>query len=161
MIITNRVIITFQKMESNMKNLLIKTAIIICIFSFQISAQTYGKLYSKNEADNIYGPVNQSIQVSTTEIMSILTKAPDIVMFSIINSSVVILGSDREFLYSTDKINYDENTIFTVYSKSVIHDLLNEGQSDITYIEQREKVLTITNGETTMEFGVQCPPYCE
>jgi len=30
----------------------------------------------------------------------------------------------------------------------------------VTYIEQRKEVLTITNGDLTLEFSWICPPYC-
>jgi hypothetical protein len=38
--------------------------------------------------------------------------------------------------------------------------LIKQGSSDITTIETRKDVLTLTNGATVLELSMPCPPVC-
>ena len=48
-----------------------------------------------------------------------------------------------------------------MYSVAIVQQLLSDGNNPFTYVEKRQEVLTITNGN--IYFGVftgLCPPYC-
>jgi len=132
----------------------------LTLLSFNLQAQKHGKLYSKIEADVLYGPVITS-NVITAAQLSVLCEGRDILMFRMMGNQYAILGAHREYLLSTELVTYSETDIFTVFSTSVILELLKTGGADNTYIEKRESVLSITNGSTTLEFGTFCPPFCE
>ena len=51
--------------------------------------------------------------------------------------------------------------IFTVYETQKLIELITLGKNDVNFVELRQKVLTITNGLFTIEFGTFCPPICQ
>jgi len=59
-----------------------------------------------------------------------------------------------------DEYSINSRAVFTMYSVSVVQDLLSQGGGSDTYIEQRSSVLTVTYGNYTMEVGTICPPFC-
>lgn len=46
------------------------------------------------------------------------------------------------------------------FSITKVQELITTGTSPVTVIEQRESVLSITNGAVTLEMGAVCPPFC-
>ena len=52
-----------------------------------------GKLYTKAEADQLYGPVKQSISISTSTLTNLAAKTPDYILFNVINNSLYVLNS--------------------------------------------------------------------
>lgn len=126
-------------------------------FGVQIYSQ--GKIISKESADKLFGPVLISVKVPTENLKSLITQSSKVVMFKIINNNVYVLDDKRNVL-SPSGLSVSSSDVFSVYAVSVVQELLNDGGSSVTFVEQREKVLTITNGEDTLEYSFVCPPYC-
>ena len=128
------------------------------------ATKVIGKLYTKADANQIYGKVNTSVTVNTSTILQTMEKSPDYLMFNIINGHLVILNGQRAVLYSTDLsiASVSKSTVFHKFSVSKIKELISTGGNNvITTVELRNNnVLTITNGEETLDLGVVCPPNC-
>jgi len=138
----------------------VKKLILIFIFStITICAQTVGKIYDKDEADSLYGSSVTTLSMSKSLLAAILDETSDYVMFKIDNNRIIILGDDREQLYPGQLI-ISEADVFTMYSKSKVVELLNQGSGTTVYVEQRSTPLTLTYGESTLEEGSLCPPFC-
>ena len=118
-----------------------------------------GKIYSKDEADKLYGAVQQSKGISSPDLASLLGSTKKYLMFKIINNQLVILGDQRVVLYPKG-YKVDDKEVFVVYSIGKIKELLDTGKAVTTTVEQRKDVISINNGEQTMEIGQRCPPFC-
>lgn len=137
---------------------------LFCILASNTFAQEiYGKVFVKEEADKLYGSVLKSYKISALTLSEYLSKTGDYIMFKLgsKDETLAVLSDKRALLFSdrTDK-NISASEVFYAYSKSVVQELLNKGQEGTVYIEQREKVMTVTNGNYTMEIARPCPPYC-
>jgi hypothetical protein len=134
------------------------------VFSSHISsAQTVaGKIFTKEEADNLFGPVVQSVKISASQLQQMLSQTGDYLMFRFEGTSLYILNSKRSALYSSvgSLKSFSAADVMKVYSTSVIKELLNKGQSDTITIEERQSVMSVTDGDYTMEYALGCPPVC-
>jgi len=133
---------------------------LIIISSSIVFAQTIGKIYTKDQADKLYGNVIESVQLSVSEVNSLLNQSQDKIMFSIINKQLVILGDNRKVLSATTQ-NISSSDVFAVCSKSKLLELLNYGDANYVYFEKRASRPTITYGMHTLEDIVFCPPICD
>ena len=82
-------------------------------------------------------------------------------MFRINNGNLVILGDQRNVLYPAGAVvsPQDEMRLFSV---SLVKKILFDGNNTNTNIEIRNNnVLTLTNGNYTLEYSWPCPPSCE
>ena len=71
----------------------------------------------------------------------------------------ILPNNNRNSIYPREKsINAED--VFTLFSVSVVNDLLSNGNHPYVYVEQRSEVLTISYGEYTLELGSICPPFC-
>ncbi|MBU2444505.1 MAG: hypothetical protein KJ666_02885 [Bacteroidetes bacterium] len=118
-----------------------------------------GVIYSKAEADQLYGPVLISKSIDTKILSNVLQKITSYVMFGFKNNNFVITNEYRQVILSNG-ISITDNDVLSFYSKSKVQELLNLGKDNTTFIEQRSEKLTITNGAYTLEFSVMCPPTC-
>ncbi len=144
------------------KNILVLlfTLTVVLISGLEVNAQTVGKIFSKAVADSLYGPVLNSVKISTDSLQKTAALTKNGIMFNIIgNDSLIILGDNRVAL-SQKGLTVPDSVVFKYYSVSVLEKLLKEGGSKETYIEKRKKVLTVTNGVYTMEEARPCPPFC-
>lgn len=132
---------------------------VIFIFSSITFGQTTGKIFTKDEADKLYGDVIVSVQISVSELNSIISQSQNNVMFRIKDKQLVFLGDNRKVLLGTSR-NIDSSDVFAVCSKSKLLELLNYGDDSIIYFEQRTSRPTITFGMHTLEQLGLCPPYC-
>lgn len=139
-----------------MKNLLF-AFFVIALFSMQLYSQ--GKIISKQEADELFGVVLISKEIPTSTLLSITESCVEIIMFKIIENDVYILGDKRKVLLPEGAV-INSSEIFSVYSTSKVKDLLTIGSSSMTFVEKRKDVLTITNGNSTLEYSLLCPPIC-
>jgi hypothetical protein len=119
-----------------------------------------GQLFSKAEADEMFGPVLESKQISTEQLKLLMNKTSNLIMFNIIDGKLSILGDNRNLLFSDEESSYSDSTVFTAYSVSVLNELLGKSTLDIVDIEKRKIILSVTYGESTMEVGGLCPPLC-
>ena len=122
-------------------------------------SQVHGKIFTKSEANQRFGPVLVSVSVPTGDLQGMLNKTGNYIMFKIVNNSVIVLNNNRNVIFPQGKsINAQE--VFSLYSVSVLNDLLSRGDDTVIYVEQRSEVLSITYGGSTMEVGAFCPPFC-
>ena len=132
---------------------------LILILSQLNTAQTIGKIFSKEEADKNYGPVLSSVSITSSELKTLISQSDKYIMFNIKDGKLSILGEGKTLLYPEGfKVNADER--YAVYSKSKVEELLKSGKADVTIIEQRKGVISVTNGLQTLEAASWCPPFC-
>jgi len=123
-------------------------------------AQTIGKIYTKDEADKLYGNVIESVQISASELNSLVSHSQNVIMFSVLNNQLVLLGDNRKMLSMTTQ-NISSSDVFAVCSKSKLLELLNYGDAINVYFEKRLSRPTITYGMHTLEEMAECPPICD
>lgn len=124
-----------------------------------MAQETIGTIFPKEEADLNYGSVLSSVQINSSELLSLIKQPGKYLMFNIKDGSLSILGDGRASLYPAN-FTADTADVYAVYSKSKIEELLNTGRAAVTIIEQRKDVLSLTNGTQTLEVGSWCPPFC-
>jgi hypothetical protein len=83
----------------------------------------------------------------------------NLLMFNIINEKLIILGDERKPLYPEGYV-VPADVIFRVYSKEKVFELLDTGSESNNFVEIRGGIITVTNGDYTLEFGSLCPPWC-
>lgn len=142
----------------NIRTFLLFAALIIN-FSSPVSAQIYGKLYLQEEAEVTYGPVMSYVSIKTADLQQALDKAGNFIMFNFSEDGLIILSEGRKVLFPTG-ISVDADTIFKTFSVSMVRELLLKGQEETTKVENRKNVISLTNGTYTLEFSVDCPPFC-
>ena len=54
----------------------------------------------------------------------------------------------------------ESTDVFSVYSVSVLEELLSQGSNINTQIEMRGNTLCVRNGQKVMDFAPLCPPVC-
>ena len=139
-----------------MKKLLFAFSV-VALMSVNVYSQ--GKILNKEEANKLFGAVLVSKEISTSTLKLLVNQSSKVIMFNIINNDSYILGDNRKVLLPAG-ISVSSSEVFHVYSTSIIQELLNNGNTPVTYIEQRKEVLTITNGDLTLEYALICPPFC-
>ena len=145
-------------MNSFLKSTLFSIFISLVIISTSL-AQTYGQLFAKQEADEKFGLVLQSIDISRSAFESFLTQTSNYIMFKVKDKKAIVLDNKRNVIYP-EGVLINSNDTFTMYSVSVVNELLSKGNEKTVHIEQRSEVLSISSGGFTMEIGALCPPIC-
>ena len=141
------------------KNFFMLLSILFLMTINQSFSQEYGKIFSKNEADKLFGVVYKSQNIKKDVLISALQNTSKVVMFKLENNFLTILGDEREVLFSSGSFT-DKNQVFRLFSKNKVEELLRLGNDDNCFVEDRERVLTVTNGDYTLEVSVPCPPTC-
>ncbi|MBV6419616.1 MAG: hypothetical protein DAHOPDDO_00839 [Ignavibacteriaceae bacterium] len=142
---------------------LLKTTIFTLLVSLIIIpnslAQTYGELFSKQQADEKFGAVIQSVTISRPTFKEFLTQTNNYIMFKVLDNKVIILDAKRNVIFPRGE-TINSTDIFTMFSVSVVNELLSMGNENNIYIEQRSEVISVSSGGFTMEVGTLCPPFC-
>ena len=150
--------------------------IILIIGSSVSSAQgklgTVGKLFNQQEAKVLFGKVIGSLEISASELKNALANAQDYVLISIKNNKVIIRDERKRSLSSENELLNDNDQLY-IFSKSQVEQLLVNAKprktnslslaastNPVVTVERRASVLTLTAGETTLEFAMVCPPMC-
>ncbi|MCB9211018.1 MAG: hypothetical protein H6610_08640 [Ignavibacteriales bacterium] len=141
------------------KNFFMLLSILFLMTINQSFSQEYGKIFSKTEADKLFGVVYKSQNIKKDVLISALQNTSKVVMFKLENNFLTILGDEREVLFSSGSFT-DKNQVFRLFSKSKVEELLRLGNDVNCFVEDRERVLTVTNGDYTLEVSVPCPPTC-
>ncbi|QQS35278.1 MAG: hypothetical protein IPM56_13625 [Ignavibacteriales bacterium] len=138
-----------------------KQFIVICsaIFVLSINVLAQGEIITKEQANDLFGPVLVSVSMDATVLKNLLPQSPEVLMFQIVDNELFILDGKRNVLLPFGG-TMNNTEVFTLYSKTVLQELLTLSTLSSVYIERREAVLTITSGLFTLEFGLKCPPYC-
>ena len=124
-----------------------------------------GKIFTKAEADSLYGPVLIADTIKTEELAKLTTASPKYMLFNLIEGKSFVLNDSRAVLLSNALIVGKALTVsptqaFRVWSTSKVQELIKQGGSDVTTVETRAKALTLTNGATVLEESAICPPLC-
>jgi len=128
-------------------------------YQFSVHAQEDGKILLKTEANQKYGPVIQSFPADNNTLTSLIDKAGNYMMFGISNNELTILGHNKSVLYPKNKpVSKDEK--FEVISVDKVKELMNLGTQDVTIIEYRGNIISLTNGSYTLISKSICPPNC-
>lgn len=133
--------------------------VLFLFFVLSINCFSQGKILSKVDADKLFGPVEISKEISSDQINLFALQTIDKIMFKIINNEIYILDNKRNVLLPIGTI-INSTDVFSVYSVSIVQKLLSDGGSPFSYVEKRNSVLTITNGDFTLEYSGLCPPIC-
>lgn len=136
-----------------MKNVIL----VFVLISINIFSQ--GQILDKVEANKLFGQVEISKEINSETLKQLTLQSFDVIMFKIINNEIYILDNDRNVLLPINS-GVSNTEVFSVYSVSIVQQLIFQGNNPVTYVQKRKDVLTITNGEYTLEYGSLCPPFC-
>ena len=148
-----------------MKNIIKSFLIIAAMLVINSSAAAQGKygvkgkIFHHEQADSLFGKVNQSVQISTDELKGVLAKAKDYVFVTIKNNRAVITNKKRESLIRNGVVPAQDETLH-FFSKSKITELLKGTSSTSVSIELRGTTLTLSTMESTLDLAGICPPLC-
>ncbi len=138
-------------------------AIIVASLSTISNAQSkevkIGKKFTAKEANELFGTVTSSVQISKAELKAAVAKAKKYVYFAIKNNRAMVLSSrtlpltaNAEALKATDKA--------FLLSKTVVEEFLNTSSADYISLETRGELFTVSDGYSTLEMSLPCPPIC-
>ncbi len=131
--------------------------LLLCLFS---SGNAQGVVYSAEEADILYGSVVFSTDVQSILLVKYFNQTEGALMFRIQDGNLIILNNERVQLYP-GTASVSGGDIFRVFSITLIDQIIQNGQHSSTVVELRNNwVISLTNGNYTLEFGQDCPPYC-
>lgn len=122
-------------------------------------SQTIGKIFSKEEANNLFGNVIESVSINKSDLISVLNQTQNYIMFQLNGGELIILGDGRNVLSPIGKI-VSSNEVFALFSKSKVAELVNLGSGYTVIVEKRLNHLTMTFGLFTLEESMWCPPFC-
>lgn len=134
-----------------------KMLFILVLLSVQLFPQ--GKILTKENANQLFGLVLVSREIPTETLKNFTNQSVNVIMFKLMNNDLYILDNHRNALLPLG-VTINSTEVFYVYSTTIIQQLLADGNTPFTYVEKRKDVLTITNGEFTLEYAGLCPPYC-
>ncbi|MGE5435590.1 MAG: hypothetical protein ACM3O3_00055 [Syntrophothermus sp.] len=137
--------------------------ILLVLFLISVSTFTYGqvgKIFSKEQADQLYGPVRYSFKFNNTKMFDFAKWSKKYLMFKIKDNKLTVANDERFVIYP-EGTNQKSTDSFLYYSVSMIDKLIVEGQDSTTSIELRDNgIISITNGSYTLETATLCPPVC-
>lgn len=118
-----------------------------------------GKIYTKEEADKLFGKVIEYVAIDVEKFNSIMAMTETNIMFRVVNETLFILGDDRKVLYPIGS-SVTKEEVFHRASKSVVTELLSQSKDTQVIVEKREEYTTVTYGNYTLEELLGCPPDC-
>ena len=134
-----------------------KLLLFFILLTIQLFSQ--GKILSKENADQLFGPVLMSKEIPTETLKMYTNQSVNVIMFKLMNNDIYILDNNRNALLPLGAtINSSE--VFSMYSIAIVQQLLSDGNNPFTAVEKRKDVLTITNGLFALEYSLLCPPFC-
>ena len=159
-----------------LNTLFVTFTIILMIGSSIISAQgklgIVGKLFTQQEAKVLFGKVIGSVDISADQLKAALANAKEYVLITVKNNNVVLRNEKRKTISEENEL-LDDNDVLYTFSKSQVEKLLagalprkanglsvSASTAPVVTVEVRTSVLTLTAGDTTLEFALPCPPVC-
>lgn len=135
-------------------------ALLLFVFLSCSGTRDIGKVYTENEANQLFGTVIYSSEIPKSLVAELLSNTNKLIMFAIINKTAVVLDNNRKLLYPKEA-EYKDTDVFTAYSISTVKELISKSDAENIIVQQRREVLSVTSGAYTLESGTKCPPYCE
>jgi hypothetical protein len=117
-----------------------------------------GKIITAEEADSLFGTPDKILKFESSALRK-FAESSGYLYFNFSGTDLLIVNNKKEPLYPAEH-KLQGNEIFTIYSSSVVKDLLSQGEYEYVEIQFRKDVLTISNGNYILEYGMLCPPYC-
>ena len=130
---------------------------IVVLFGLELFPQ--GKILSKENADQLFGPVLVSKEIPTETLKMYTNQSYNVIILKLINNDLYILDNNRNALLPLGA-TISSKEVFSMYSIAIVQHLLSDGNNPSTAVEKRKDVLTITNGVFTLEYSTLCPPLC-
>ena len=118
-----------------------------------------GKLFTEAEANELFGPVLEQVEITPAELRASINHQGDYTLFNIIDGELVISNESRTVVTVSNKI--DDRTPMYVYSNSMIDELLAKGEGNKVQVRLHAQVLSIAFGPIILEMGPVCPPFCD
>ncbi len=134
-------------------------AVLLLLFLSCSPTQQFGKIFTKAKADELFGKVIFSTEIPQEIVVDVFNKTEKNIMFGIVKQNAIVLDNNRKLLYPV-KAEFKDTDVFTVYSVSVLKELLSKGKSPNINVEQRKEVLSVSYNDYTLETGNWCPPFC-
>lgn len=122
-------------------------------------AEIIGKVFDKATAEEYYGPVVKSTEISTEKLKEILSKCDEEILIRLNDEVIEILDQNRKPVYPSD-LEISKDDVFHRFSTQVVTEFLAKGSSSVVNVEQRYSVLTATSGSYLLEASRPCPPFC-
>jgi hypothetical protein len=146
-----------------------------------------GKMFGKQEANTLFGKVNNSVSIKVKDLQAALDRTSDYVLIGIKNGRVILRNGNRMPI-SNEFENISSSFILYRFSKSMIQKLLLSASTSTTSnvstlsatsttsdvstlsaassasevtVELRADVLTLSSSSETLEMSLGCPPYCQ
>jgi hypothetical protein len=135
----------------------------------------FGKIFGKEEANQLFGNVVFSVKVKKDIIRAALSRVDKYVLFAIKGKRPLLFNSRRKPLLD-DNVTLDPGEKGYVFSKEVVEEFLNSTNDSVIEIEIRgaewgsgrrasgslssNAILTLSNSVSTLELSTDCPPYC-
>ena len=95
-------------------------------FSFSYSQPVVGKIYTRAEADILYGQVKTSVTISANLLLRMVNNTKNYLMFRINNGNLIILDNQRNELFpGNTSVNPDDE--FRYFSVSLICKIIEDG----------------------------------
>jgi hypothetical protein len=119
-----------------------------------------GTIFSREDADKQFGLPILSLEIKNEIIYDCLSKSTGFVMFNIMDNAVCILDNKRNTLLPAGK-SVKPEVVFKTFDIEIVNKLIASGNLPVTFIESRaDNVISLTNGNFTLEVGLPCPPWC-
>ena len=84
---------------------------VFCLFSYNTIFAT-GKIFTKSEADSLYGPVEISKEIKTEQLKEYFQQTKKSLMFLIKDGNLYILGDNRKPLFSEGNELKSEEVVY-------------------------------------------------
>ena len=142
------------------------------------SSFAQGQIFSKAEADKLFGPVLKSVVVPVADVKAMLDKCKSVVMFDVdadgAAPQLIAVDDARHTLNAYGK-SVASTRVLHKYSKAKVAELLStaaasakttattlatDATTTVT-VEIRATVLSVTVGDYTLEKSAGCPPWCD
>lgn len=142
----------------------ILTTIVLILSFSNIFSQKAGEIFSKQQADSLFGEVVESVEIEYELAEHFLNCTNDFIMFKLIDKKLVILDRNRDIIYSEiPNLEIDDRMVFHMYRATVYKKLLSQYDNktkESVFFEQRKNVFSVTYKDETMEKAFGCPPRC-
>ena len=172
-----------------MKKLVFFCSLLLLISAFSagsIEAQgklgKVGKIFTKQEANVLFGKVIGTVKLSRKQVKAALANAKDYVLIKVKNSRAHIFSEKRASLLGNDKTQLAPDEVAFLCSKSVLEEFMSKTENEnvepvkgtkrysvessqsssngtIT-VEVRAEVLSLSSLNLTLEAIIPCPPVC-
>lgn len=146
-----------------MKKLLLLLSLALFVASCAtVYTPEYGKLFTKEEANTLYGKPVESLPMDIKTFRTVLENTKNILMYAIVDGEIILAGEGRKVLYPANKA-VPEKTVLNVASKKVVQELIDRigaAENSQVFVEKRSEVSSISYDLYTLEQSSPCPPFC-